>query len=145
MLPPPLYYMASMEIRSPALTTEQITKWTRLAVARPISKPATARATAGFGSHGNHPGFDFKKARQALNRARAKTDVNTIKPLRRLRRNQGAVNEALIDSFSALVAVNKQMASEIAALSTDMAALRQRLSENEALQDAASDPTSGQP
>jgi hypothetical protein len=134
-----------MEIRSPALTTEQITKWMRLAVARPASKPATGKAGVGFGSYGNHPGFDFKKARQALNRARAKTDVNTIKPLRRLRRNQGAVNEALIDSFSALVAVNKQMASEIAALSADMAALRQRLSESEGLQDAASDPTIGQP
>jgi hypothetical protein len=133
-----------MEIRSPALTTEEITKWVRLAVARPASKPASARIPAEFGSFGNHPGFDFKKARQALNRARAKTDVNTIKPLRRLRRNQGAVNEALIDSFSALVAVNKQMASEIAALSADMATLRQRLSESEALQDAASDPTIGQ-
>jgi hypothetical protein len=137
--------MASMEIRSPALTTEQITKWMRLAVALPASKPSAARAAVGFGSYGNHPGFDFKKARQALNRARAKTDVNTIKPLRRLRRNQGAVNEALIDSFSALVAVNKQMASEIAALSADMATLRQRLSESEALQDAASDTTTGQP
>jgi hypothetical protein len=145
MLPRSLYYMASMEIRSPALTTEQITKWMRLAVTRPASKQATARTSADFGSYGNHPGFDFKKARQALNRARAKTDVNTIKPLRRLRRNQGAVNEALIDSFSALVAVNKQMASEIAALSADMAALRQRLRESETLQDAASDPTIGQP
>jgi hypothetical protein len=133
-----------MELRSPALTTEQITKWMRLAVVSPASKPAAGKAPAGFGSYGNHPGFDFKKARQALNRARAKTDVNTIKPLRRLRRNQGAVNEALIDSFSALVAVNKQMASEIAALSADMATLRQRLSESEALQDAASDPTIGQ-
>jgi len=134
-----------MQIRSPALTTEQITKWIRLAAARPASRPATGRTTADVRSYGNHPGFDFKKARQALNRARAKTDVNTIKPLRRLRRNQGAVNEALIDSFSALVAVNKQMASEIAALSADMAALRQRLTESEALQHAASDTTIGQP
>ena len=137
--------MAFMEIRSAALTTEQITKWIRLAVASPTSRPATGRTPADVSSYGNHPGFDFKKARQALNRARAKTDVNTIKPLRRLRRNQGAVNEALIDSFSALVAVNKQMASEIAALSADMAGLRQRLTESEALQRAASDPTIGQP
>jgi hypothetical protein len=134
-----------MEIRSPALTTEQIAKWIRLAVTRPTSRPATGRTPADVRSYGNHPGFDFKKARQALNRARAKTDVNTIKPLRRLRRNQGAVNEALIDSFSALVAVNKQMASEIAALSADMAGLRQRLTESEALQHTASDATIGQP
>jgi hypothetical protein len=134
-----------MQIRSPTLTAEQITKWIRLAVARPASQPATAKTPAAFVLYGKHPGFDFKKTRQALNRARAKTDVNTIKPLRRLRRNQGAVNEALIDSFSALVAVNKQMASEIAALSADMAALRQRMGESEAAQDTASDPTFGQP
>jgi hypothetical protein len=79
----------------------------------------------------HHPGFDFKKTRDALNRARTKTDVHTIKPLQRLRRNQGAVNEGLIDSFSALIAVNKQMAAEISALSSEMATLRQLLAENE--------------
>ena len=83
-----------------------------------------------MGQH--HPGFDFKKTRDALNRARTKTDVRTIKPLQRLRRNQGAVNEGLIDSFSALLAVNKQMAAEISALSSEMATLRQLLAENEA-------------
>jgi hypothetical protein len=134
-----------MQIRSPALTTEQITKWMRLAVARPINRQTAGRAPTDLRSYREHPGFDFKKAKQALNRARAKTAVNTIKPLRRLRRNQGAVNEALIDSFGSLVAVNRQMASEIAALSADMATLRQRLTESEALQDAASDPTIGQP
>jgi hypothetical protein len=131
-----------MQIRSPELTIEQIATWARLAATHPASESATGRAPSDSRSRGNHPGFDFKKARQALNRARAKTDVNTIKPLRRLRRNQGAVNEALIDSFSALVAVNKQMASEITALSADVAALRQRLAENEA--PATSDPTFGQ-
>lgn len=133
-----------MQIRNPALTPEQITKWMRLAVARPASRNAPGRTPPDISSYGHHPGFDFKKARQALNRARAKTEVHTIKPLRRLRRNQGAVNEALIDSFSALVAVNKQMASEIAALSADLAALRQRLTESETLRDEASDPTIGQ-
>ena len=131
-----------MQIRSPELTSEQIAKWMRLAAARPIGRQATGRAPTDLRTSRDHPGFDFKKAKQALNRARAKTDVNTIKPFRRLRRNQGAVNEALIDSFGALVAVNKQMASEIAALSADMAALRQRLDESEAL--STSDTTFGQ-
>lgn len=124
--------MTPMQIRSPELTSEQIAKWMRLASARPTTPQPIGRAPADVRSYPDHPGFDFKKARQALNRAKAKTDVNTIKPLRRLRRNQGAVNEALIDSFGALVAVNKQMASEIVALSADLAALRQRLTENEA-------------
>jgi hypothetical protein len=105
----------------------------RQAAVRPrVAGPAAATtATIGLKSYGGHPGFDFKKAKQALNRARTKTDVRTIKPLQRLRRNQGAVNEGLVDAFSALIAVNKQMAAEIAALSSDMSALRQRLAENE--------------
>ena len=99
-----------MQIRCPELTTEQIAEWMKRAVARPApgktaSPPAAAR-TLPY----HHPGFDFKKTRDALNRARNKTDVHTIKPLQRLRRNQGAVNEGLVDAFSALIAVNKQMA-----------------------------------
>ncbi len=137
-----------MQISSPELTSEQIEQWMRLAVARPRPvgpRPAgpvvAARAPMDLRPWRDHPGFDFKKAKQALNRARSKTDVNTIKPLRRLRRNQGAVNEGLIDSFSALIAVNKQMATEITALSADLAALRQRLAEMET---PSSDNTFGQ-
>jgi hypothetical protein len=84
---------------------------------------------------GRHPGFDFKSARQSLNRARAKNDIDTIKPLRRLRRNQGAINEALSDSLSALIAVNKQMAVEIAALSGELASLRGELARSDATED----------
>ena len=76
-----------------------------------------------------HPGFDFRSARQSLSRARTKNDIDTIKPLRRLRRNQGAINEALIDCLSAALAVNKQMAAEIAGLSGEIATLRQHVVE----------------
>jgi hypothetical protein len=132
-----------MQIRSPELTSDQIAKWMRLAVAspRPANQVTSSRAPMESRPYRDHPGFDFKKAKQALNRARSKTDVNTIKPLRRLRRNQGAVNEGLIDSFSALIAVNKQMATEITALSADLATLRQRLAEKET---PSSDNTFGQ-
>jgi hypothetical protein len=120
-----------MQIRGPELTTEQIVNWMRLTAKRPVTRRTAERAPAELIFYRQHPGFDFKQARQALNRARKKTDVRTLKPFQRLRRNQGAVNEGLIDAFSALIAVNKQMASEIAALSTDVATLRQRLAENE--------------
>jgi hypothetical protein len=131
-----------MQIRSPELTNEQIATWMRQAATRSASKQATGRTSSDLRSYPDHPGFDFKKAKQALNRARAKTAADTIKPFRWLRRNQEAVNEALINSCGALVAVNKQMASEIAALSADMAALRQQLAERESL--LTSDPTNGQ-
>src|SRR3954452_5652756 len=120
-----------MQVRSPALSPEQITKWMREAATQPRpEQPAEGKAVP-LAVFRRHPGFDFKSARQALGRARAKNDIDTIKPLRRLRRNQGAINEALIDALSALIAVNKQMAAEIAGLSGELAALRERLAETE--------------
>jgi hypothetical protein len=132
-----------MLIHCPELTAAQIAEWMRNAAARPVATRAEGRHSFERTMRHHHPGFDFKKTRDALNRARHKTDVHTIKPLQRLRRNQGAVNEGLIDSFSALIAVNKQMAAEISALSSEMATLRQLLAENEAR--STSGQNSGQP
>ncbi|MFL6589239.1 MAG: hypothetical protein ACJ8M4_03620 [Chthoniobacterales bacterium] len=121
-----------MQLRSPDLSLEQISAWMRLAESKPkAAQIAGGSPTLERRAFRRHPGFDFKSARQSLNRARSKNDIDTIKPLRRLRRNQGAINEALIDAFSALLAVNKQMASEIAALSADLAAARNRLADFE--------------
>ena len=120
-----------MHLRSPDITVEQISAWMRLAAAETRPARATERSVVERPAFRHHPGFDFKSARQSLKRARTKNDIDTFKPLRRLRRNQGAINEALVDAFSALLAVNKQMASEIAGLSTDLAAVRSRLAEYE--------------
>ena len=136
-----LYQITPVQIRTPRLTSGQITKWMRLAATRQISRPAPGRAPTDLGLYRDYLGVDFEKAEQALNRAQAKTCVKTIKPFRRLRRNQGAVNQALIDSFGALLEVNKQMKSEIAALSMDIAALRQSLAKNDALPNSTSDNT----
>lgn len=121
-----------MEIRCPELTRDQIAEWMQGALPRPSVRRAASELFVRQSTPYHHPGFDFKKTRDALGRARNKTDVHTIKPLQRFRRNQGAVNEGLIDAFSALITVNKQMAREIAALSSDVATLRQRLAEQDA-------------
>ena len=127
-----------MQSRTPELSTEQISKWMRAAATQPRHEQMVERgAEATLSSFRRHPGFDFKNARQSLGRARAKNDIDTIKPLRRLRRNQGAINEALIDTLSALIAVNKQMAGEIAGLSGELATLRQQLTESDASGDGA--------
>jgi hypothetical protein len=129
-----------MQIRCPELTSDQIAQWIREALPGPVSRRDRGEAhVAPVFKPYHHPGFDFKKTRDALNRARSKTDVHTIKPLQRLRRNQGAVNEGLVDAFSALIAVNKEMAREIAALSADVAALRQRLAQQETRSMSAGD------
>ena len=127
-----------MQSRSPELSTEQIFSWMRAAAAQPRHEQAVERgAESTLSSFRRHPGFDFKNARQSLGRARTKNDIDTIKPLRRLRRNQGAINEALIDTLSALIAVNKQMASEIAGLSGELTTLRQQLAERDGSGDRA--------
>jgi hypothetical protein len=120
-----------MQVRSPELTVEQISKWMRAAATEPRFKQPAAPEGILPSVFRRHPGFDFKSARESLGRARAKNDIDTIKPLRRLRRNQGAINEGLIDSLSALIAVNKQMAAEIAGLSGELATLRQQLAQRE--------------
>src|SRR4051812_22093378 len=120
-----------MQLRSPELSTEQIAKWMRAGALLPKTAATAERAPHPGNSSRHHPGFDFRSARQSLQRARAKNDIDTIKPLRRLRRNQGAVNEALIDCLSAALAVNKQMAAEIAGLSGEIAILRQQVAETE--------------
>lgn len=123
-----------MQIRGLELTSEQIAQWMLQDATRPnpAGRVAGPQAPLDVRPYRDHPGFDFRKIREALNRARAKTNVRTIKPLQRLRRNQGAVNEGLVDAFSALISVNKQMAAEIAALSTEITTLRQRLAGIEA-------------
>lgn len=131
-----------MLIHCPELTAAQIAAWMQTAATRPATPQTGRPPSIDRTMRQHHPGFDFKKTRDALNRARTKTDVRTVKPLQRLRRNQGAVNEGLIDSFSALIAVNKQMAAEISALSSEMATLRQLLAESEAR--STSEQPSGQ-
>jgi hypothetical protein len=117
-----------MVIRTPTLDGTQIENWMRQSASQ-------IGLTSGFESLSSRPAegvtyFDFKKARQALQRARKKSSPRTIKPLRRLRTNQAAVNESLADALSALLAVNKAMASELTALGTELAQLRARLPAN---------------
>ena len=113
------------------MSPEQIMKWMRAAATRPRPEQPAERNPVSAATFRRHPGFDFKSARQSLGRARTKNDIDTIKPLRRLRRNQGAINEALSDALSALIGVNKQMAAEIAGLSGELAALREQLAQTD--------------
>lgn len=125
-----------MQSRSPDLSAEQISKWMQAAAREPrLPETHTRNPHLPSPFAGRHPGFDFRSTRQSLNRARAKNDIDTIKPLRRLRRNQGAINEALADALSALIAVNKQMAVEISGLSSELAVLRERLARSDLFED----------
>ena len=115
-----------MLIRTPNIDAEQIASWVR-AGAESVAVTTPDESTRRRADAQWHGSFDFKKARQALQRARAKTALRTIKPLRRLRTDQAAVNESLIDSLSVILTLNKAMAAEIAALASEVAELRSQL------------------
>jgi hypothetical protein len=122
-----------MPFRQPEITIEQITKWIRLSLRPPFSAhPRVAQTPLPVRPH-EHSSADFKSARQALNRAHAKTSIKTIAPFRRLRRNQGAVNESLISSIRSLIRVNKKMEREIELLHADFSNVCDQLAEMRAI------------
>ncbi len=120
---------------TPELDLAEISGWIRQAAdAAATSVEGLERSVSGKVAS-DASAADFKRAKQALQRARTKTAVKAPPPFRRLRRNQAAVNEGLIDACASLIAVSKKMADEIAALSTDLANLRRYLAQREAAED----------
>ena len=66
---------------------------------------------------------------EALDRAHRKTFVRTIKPLRRLLRNQGAVNDSLIEAVYHLFAQNREFITELSKLQRRLFALELQVQE----------------
>ena len=66
---------------------------------------------------------------EALDRARRKTFVWAIKPLRRLLRNQGAVNDSLIEAVYHLFAHNREVTAELSKLQRRLFALELQVQE----------------
>ena len=63
----------------------------------------------------------------ALLRARQKTFVKAVKPLRRIARNQGAVNDSLIEAMHHLAAQNQELMEQMGELREVIAILRGKL------------------
>jgi hypothetical protein len=69
----------------------------------------------------------FSYVCDSLDRARRKTFVRAMKPLRRLLRNQGAVNDSLIEALFHLSAQTQEMVEEIRDLRMRLAALQKQI------------------
>jgi hypothetical protein len=69
----------------------------------------------------------FSCVYDSLERARRKSFVRAMKPLRRLLRNQGAVNDSLIDALFHLSAQTQEMVEEIRDLRNRIAALQKQV------------------
>jgi len=128
-----------MPFRQPEITIEQITKWIRLSLRPPLAAPPRGPVKPLPIRPREHSPTDFKSVRQAINRAHAKTSIKTIAPFRRLRRNQGAVNESLISSIRSLLRVNKKMAREIELLHADLSNVVDQLAELRAVTERESE------
>ena len=64
------------------------------------------------------------RIQSSLDRARSKTFVKLVKPFRRLFRNQGAVNDSLIEAVYHLAVQNREMMEELSDLRRMMNDLR---------------------
>ncbi len=58
----------------------------------------------------------FEHIQSSLDRARSKAFVRAIKPFRRILRNQGAVNDSLIEAVHHLAAQNQKMIEQMSDL-----------------------------
>ena|SRR5689334_24867711 len=80
---------------------------------------------------------------RALDRAAGKSFVPAIKPLRRLLRNQGAVNDSVIEAVYHLFVQNQQLIKEVTELQQSLARLKRRVeSRRKPPIDPAAPPTS---
>lgn len=83
-----------------------------VAKSMPISLPASSHAS---------------EIRLSIDRARRKSFVRAMKPLRRLLRNQGAVNDSLITALYHLFAQSEQMIEALSEMHTRLAKLEARI------------------
>lgn len=120
-----------MSIHLPELTPKQIATWIEAAAEN--AGQTTNEHQEVDRSRSTEPplpaSFDFAEIRQALSRACAKNDVPTIKQLRRLRRNQGAVNQSLIDSLGGTITVVESLVAELRRMGAEIAELHAAVGE----------------
>jgi len=76
---------------------------------------------------GPGPTFHSIHIYNSLNRASRKSFVRAAKPLRRLLRNQGAVNESLIDALYHLSAQTQEMIEEMSELQGRLSTLQTQI------------------
>lgn len=109
----------------PATSPEKISKWIRDAASEPW-RPGHLVAS-GSGATSENCDFRATRIEASLERARLKTYVKMIKPFRGMFRNQGAVNDSLIEAVSCIAAQNEELMEEISELRGLVASLRSQI------------------
>lgn len=113
----------SNEPRAPS--PDRIAQWIRYAATAEPWRPGHQLDTASMpAGDANDP---YTRVHSLLQRARSKTFVRMAKPFRRMFRNQGAVNDSLIDAVHQLAEHNEQIREEVSHLGSAVAALREEV------------------
>ena len=133
-----------MAIRLPELTPNQISNWIETTAHNHAgSEQFEPQQPSALDEAASQVLFDFSNIRHGLNRARAKTFVQLPRPLRRLRTNQGAVNQSLIDALGGTVTVVELLVAEVRGLRGEVARLRAEARAREDARQAANGTSIG--
>ena len=128
--PPPV--IQTRALKSPisnephAASVKEISKWIRLGATANGGQPE-CELKPGTPSSAPAGELHAERIQFALHRAKLKTFVGLAKPFRRLRRNQGAVNDSLILAIHHLAAQNQDMAEELKELRGLIGSLQSQL------------------
>ena len=122
----------------PPASPNEIAKWVRDAAAEDAWRPGH-KLGIGAAAPSENRGFHFAIVEAALNRARLKTYVRGAKPFRRLRRNQSAVNDSLIEAVHHLTTQTQEMKQELNELRRVVGNLRRQLAASEGSAEPAAD------
>lgn len=105
---------------------QKISRWIRDAAASESWRPGHHLGSDSMSISENWD-FHVTRIQASLNRARFKTFVRMVKPLRRIFRNQGAVNDSLIEAVHHLAAQNEELNEQVIDLREVVDSLRTQL------------------
>ena len=118
-----------MSHETAAASTEEISGWISAAATAEAQSQAEIASSAetSLAAPAPPPSLHETRIHSSLHRARTKTFVRMAKPFRRLFRNQGAVNDSLIEAVHHLAAQNEEMMQQIEDLKGVVNGLRNQL------------------
>lgn len=109
-----------------ATSLQEISKWICAAAASETVEPGPS-LESNLAAHSASGDFHEERIEASLRRARQKTFVRMAKPLRRIWRNQGAVNDSLIEAVSHLAAQNQELIDQLCDLRGAVRGLQREL------------------
>jgi hypothetical protein len=122
-----------------ATSVEEISKWIGDAAVAESNRSGRYPGGTQMSEAEKESDLHVERIESSLFRARTKTYVRMLKPFRRMFRNQGAVNDSLIEAVHHLAAQNEELMDQLSELRGTVRALRSQLSATPASREKSSD------